>query len=172
LRTANHDALLMDAAKRKGLERLKKSLILAAEDMDQAAAAAEALRTDTSDEEPWTRALEAAMAVCYMRPFMSGAWTLPGKYAPTTRSENELHQRLKALRNKVYAHSDAGARTASMKTVKTSKGIATISYGSAWWAFPDADLHAVQALCHDQRKRFLTEAAAIHVDLEEAGADV
>jgi hypothetical protein len=41
-----------------------------------------------------------------------------------------------------------------MKTVVTSEGIATISYGSAWWAFPVADLHAVQALCHDQRQRF------------------
>jgi hypothetical protein len=29
------------------------------------------------------------------------------------------------------------------------------------------ELHAVQALCHDQRQRFLTDAAAIHVQLEE-----
>jgi hypothetical protein len=74
------------------LEKLKESLILAAEDMDQAAAAAETLRTDTSDDEAWRRALEAAMALCYMRPFTSGAWTLPGKYAPKTRAENELHR--------------------------------------------------------------------------------
>jgi hypothetical protein len=162
----------MDEAKRKGLEKLKESLILAAEDMDQAAAAAGALRTDTSDDEAWRRALEAAMAVCYMRPFTSGAWTLPGKYAPKARAENEFHPRLNELRNKVYAHSEAGGRTASMKTVATSEGIATISYGSAWWAFPVEDLHAVQALCHDQRERFLTDAAAIHVELEEADADV
>ena len=162
----------MDEAKRKGLEKLKVSLILAAEDMDQAASAAEALRTDTSGDEVWTRALEAAMAVCYMRPFTSGAWTLPGKYVPKGRAENGLHRRLHDLRNKVYAHSEAGARTASMKTVATSKGIATISYGSAWWAFPDQDLHAVQALCYDQRQRFLTDAADIHVQLEDADADV
>jgi hypothetical protein len=74
------------------LEKLKESLILAAEDMDQAAAAAETLRTDTSDDEAWRRALEAAMALCYVRPFTSGAWTLPGKYAPKTRAENELHR--------------------------------------------------------------------------------
>ena len=34
----------MDKAKRKGLEKLKESLILAAEDMDQATAAAVALQ--------------------------------------------------------------------------------------------------------------------------------
>jgi len=55
-----------------------------------------------------------------------------------------------------------------MKTVKTSRGIPTISYGSAWWAFPVQELHAVQALCYDQKERFLTDAAAIHVELEEA----
>jgi len=79
---------------------------------------------------------------------------------------------LEDLRNKVYAHSDeASGRSASMKTQATSEGVATISYGSAWWVFPVEDLPAVQALCHDQRERFLTAAAAIHVDLED-DADV
>jgi hypothetical protein len=76
----------MDEAKRKGLEKLKESLILAAEDMDQATAAAVALRTDTSDDDAWTRALETAMAVSYMRPFTTGAWKLPGKYVPRARA--------------------------------------------------------------------------------------
>jgi hypothetical protein len=86
--------------------------------------------------------------------------------------EGELHRRLHDLRNKVYAHSEEGARTASMKTVTTSKGVATLSYGSSWWAFRVEDLPAVQALCHDQRQRFLTDASAIHVELEEADDDV
>jgi hypothetical protein len=34
------------------------------------------------------------------------------------------------------------------------------------------DLPAVQALCHDQRQRFLADASAIHVELERADADV
>jgi hypothetical protein len=54
-----------------------------------------------------------------------------------------------------------------MKTV-TSEDIATISYGSSWWAFPVEELHAVQVLCYDQKERFLTDAAAIHLELEEA----
>jgi hypothetical protein len=53
-----------------------------------------------------------------------------------------------------------------MKTKTTSGDVDTIAYGSVWWAFPVEDLHAVQALCYDQRRRFLTEASAIHVDLE------
>lgn len=158
----------MDEAKRKGLEKLKESLILAAEDMDQATAAAVALRTDTSDDEAWRRALETAMAVSYMRPFTAGAWKLPGKYVPRAKAGNELHRRLDHLRDKVYAHSDeASGRSASMKTVVTSGDIATISYGSSWWAFPVEELHAVQALCYDQKKRFLTDAADFHVELQK-----
>jgi len=41
---------------------------------------------------------------------------------------------------------------------------------STWWAFPVQELHAVQALCYDQRERFLTDAAAILVEIEEADA--
>jgi hypothetical protein len=65
-----------------------------------------ALRTDTSTDEAWRRALETAIAVAYMRPL----------------------------------HHDGSA-----------------------WAFPVQELHAVQALCYDQKERFLTDAAAIHV---------
>jgi len=93
----------MDEAKRKGLERLKESLILAAEDMDQATAAAVALRTDTSDDENWRRALETAIFVSYMRPFTRGAWKLPNKYEPKPGPAGELHRQLHDLRNKVYA---------------------------------------------------------------------
>jgi hypothetical protein len=59
-----------------------------------------------------------------------------------------------------------------MRTVATSTGVETISYGSSWWRFPVSDLHVVQALCHDQRERFLAGAASIHVELEESDADV
>jgi hypothetical protein len=158
----------MDAAKRRGLEKKKVSLILAAEDMDQALAAAVALRADTSTDQAWRRALETAMAVSYMRPFTEGAWQLPDKYAPKGESEKALHRDLKDLRNKVYAHSDAASgRSAWMTTRATSGDAVTIDYGSGWLAFRVENLPAVQALCADQRERFLTDAAAIHVELEE-----
>jgi hypothetical protein len=59
-----------------------------------------------------------------------------------------------------------------MKTVKTSDDIATINYGSGWWPLPGSELPAIQALCHDQRERFLTDAAEIQVELEEDDATV
>jgi hypothetical protein len=160
--------MTMSEAKRNGLEHLRESLLLAAEDMEQAAAAANALRTDTSDDASWRRALEAAMAVCYMRPFTSGEWKLPGKYSPKASPGKELHAELRGLRNKIYAHSEkASGRKASIRTTGTSGDIVSMEYRSGWLAFDVANLHAVQALCHDQRERFLTEAAAIHVELEE-----
>jgi hypothetical protein len=155
-------------AKRKGLEKLKESLILAAEDMQQASRAANALRTDTSDDEAWRRALETAMAVCYMRPLTTGAWKLPNKYVPEASPNRDLHVRLRDLRNEVYAHSDeASGRSASMQTTSTKGDIVSMEYRTAWLAFLVEDLPAVQALCYDQRERFLTDAAAIHVDLQK-----
>jgi hypothetical protein len=123
-------------------------------------------------DDAWTRALETAMAVSYMRPFTTGAWKLPNRYVPKAGAAGELHRALHELRNKVYAHSDKeSGRRASTKTVVTSGDIATISRGSSWWAFRVEDLHAVQALFHDQRQRFLTDAADIHVQLEDVDAD-
>jgi hypothetical protein len=157
----------MDEGKRQGLEKLKESLILAAEDMAQANAAAVALRTDTSDDEVWRRALETAMAVSYMRPFTKGAWTLPAKFRPTSELGRDLHQRLEDLRHKVYAHSDrASGRSASIEVTSSTTGDnVAMTYRSAWLSFPVGDLHTVQALCSDQKNRFLAEAASIHVTL-------
>jgi hypothetical protein len=158
----------MDDAKRAGLEKLIESLLLAAEDMDQATAAATRLREDTSNDAAWRRALETAMAVSYMRPFTTGAWKLPGKYVPKAAPEKDLHRDLKDLRNRVYAHSDeASGRSASMTTKATSGDIVTIEYRSAWLAFRVENLPAVLALFHEQRERFRTDAAAIHVELED-----
>jgi hypothetical protein len=157
----------MDEAKRRGLEKLQESLILAAEDMDQATAAATGLHADTSKDAAWRRALETAMAVSYMRPFTDGAWRLPGKYVPKSSPARDIHRGLKDLRNKVYAHSDQeSGRSAYMKTTGTSGDVISMEYGSEWQAFPVEDLHAVLALFHDQRQRFLTDAAGIHADLE------
>jgi hypothetical protein len=102
-----------------------------------------------------------------MRPFTKGAWTLPAKFEPTSELGKELHERLKDLRNQVYAHSDtASGRSASIEvTSRTTGDNFAMTYRSAWLAFPATDLHAVQALCFDQNQRFLGEAAAIHVTL-------
>jgi hypothetical protein len=48
-----------------------------------------------------------------------------------------------------------------MTTRGTKGDIVTIGYHMGWLAFSVEYLPAVQALCHDQRERFLTDAAAI-----------
>jgi hypothetical protein len=127
----------MDEPKRKGLEALKESLILAAEDMQQAHRAATAMREDTSNDEAWRRSLETSMAVCYMRPFTKGAWKLPSKYVPNVEPNKAVHEGLHALRNKVYAHSDqASGRRATMTTKATNGDLVTIEYETAWLQFP------------------------------------
>lgn len=154
----------MHKTEREKREHLLESLILAAEDMDQALIAAATLRTDTSQDEAWRRSLEAAMAVCYARPFTTGAWRLGARYAPKTSPWQDLHRALLALRKKLYAHSDV-ASGRSARIVVDANGN-PIAYGSNWLAFDLANLHAVQALCHDRRQRFLDEAIEIHIQLE------
>jgi hypothetical protein len=138
-----------------------------------AASAMRARRGSTSSSRTRARSRGSDPACGGGRP-SPGAWIqLPNKYVPKVGAAGELHRALNQLRKKVYAHSDKeSGRSASMKTVATSAGIETISYGSSWWAFRVENLHAVQALCHDQRQRFLKDAAAIHVELEAADAGV
>jgi hypothetical protein len=161
----------MEMAKRRGLETLQEKLLLAVEDMEQANAAATALRADRSDDEAWRRALETAMAVAYMRPFTSGAWKLPARYEPKAGNEGVLHTRLRKLRNEVYAHSDRrSGRSADMSASLRTGNDVLIRYRTGWEAFPVEDLPAVQELVNNQRERFLAGAAAIHVELAEASS--
>jgi len=79
------DRSLSHESERNRLRKLQTVLILAARDiMDQATAAAAALQADKSTNEAYRRALETAMAVCYMRAFTkSSLMTLPAEYVPT-----------------------------------------------------------------------------------------
>jgi hypothetical protein len=55
-----------------------------------------------------------------------------------------------------------------MTTGTTAGDVVTIDYRAGWLAFNVAHLPAVQALCFDQKERFMTDASAIHVELEES----
>ncbi len=55
-----------------------------------------------------------------------------------------------------------------MTTRTTAGDVVTIDYRAGWLAFNVAHLPAVQALCFDQKERFMTDASAIHVELEES----
>jgi Phage integrase family len=108
---------------RNRLVKLQTVLLLAGSDMDQAAAAARALQSET--EYLLARALETAIAVCYMRASTrSSLMTLPPEFVPTGDPDAKIHTELKAVRDKVYAHTDkAGSRSASINVETVADGI-------------------------------------------------
>ena len=50
------------------------------------------------------RVLTTAMVVAYMRPFTGDELVAPKDFIPTEGPDAELHEYLRWLRNKVYAH--------------------------------------------------------------------
>ena len=98
----------MHGSERNRREKLKTVLPLAARDMEQAAAAARALYEDEREDEAFRRALETAMAVCYMRPFTRSTWlTLPQEYIAKRGSVDlGFHMALHDLRDQTHAHTD------------------------------------------------------------------
>ena len=64
---------------------------------------------------------------------------------------------------------EESGRTATMEMWSDGE-VVRIGYRSGWVAFPVEDLHAVQALCHDQRERFRQEALDIFLELNAQGA--
>jgi hypothetical protein len=96
------------ASEVNGLIREIRAVALAASDMRQAAAAAEALANEHQNVH-LMRALETAVVVSYWRPFASGnAVRLdPAEWTPQDPQEIAAHETLKALRDKVYAHTDS-----------------------------------------------------------------
>jgi hypothetical protein len=147
------------------VQRQVRVFVLAASDMNQAAAAARALASEENDHD-LMRALETAMAVCYARPFRpprsSGLGHLdPRKWAPDERM-SWLHAELLALRNHTYAHTDeASGRDAS--TVDFDPDGEAAIWREEWNAFPREWLPDVITMCHGQAGRFGGAAAALLV---------
>jgi hypothetical protein len=97
------------------LEKLKTALLLAAFDMDQAAAAARALRSEAHDV-PLMHALESAIAVCYSRAFSQSTLVrLTDGHKPIAPADVELHEFLVDRRNKAYAHTDRKERPSGFR---------------------------------------------------------
>jgi hypothetical protein len=98
----------VDQSERNRLRKLEQALLLAVSDMEQAIAAAQALTVETDGRR--ARALETAIAVCYMRPFTGRRPVrLPDEYVPSAPLDAQGHAELKTPRNKVYAHTDRAA---------------------------------------------------------------
>jgi hypothetical protein len=126
--TAENDPVRVDLhPSEQNRKKLQTVLLLAGSDMDQAAAAARALQTEM--EYLLARALETAIAVCYMRPFTRSAMTLPDSFVPTTEPDAGYHAEFKTLRDKVCAHTDkASGRSASMNVETATDGVVRLAY--------------------------------------------
>jgi hypothetical protein len=108
----------MHISERNRYVKLQRVLLLAASDMEQTIAAANAL--DHEEDYQLARALETAMATCYARGFTTSTlMTLPREYRPTDPGDADLHKKLHDLRDNTYAHTDkeSGRTTDSMTIV-------------------------------------------------------
>ena len=147
-------------------------LALASVDMRQAAAAARLLESRVELKE--ARALEAAIAVCYWRPF--SARNLKGrlrkKWRPTDERGREIHSYLRGLRNTVYAHTDpSGGRVVGMTYTRDDDGtLAPLSVEELSRTFPRDRLPAIIETCEAQADRFLN--AALHAGLRDAASQL
>jgi hypothetical protein len=150
------------------LEKLKTALLLAAFDMDQAAAAARALRSEAHDV-PLMHALESAIAVCYSRAFSQSTLVrLTDGHKPIAPADVELHEFLVERRNKAYAHTDRKSGRAASVRVVGDAGALELKF--QWLAFPRERIQPVVDLCERQKERFLSEAVAIQAQLDAAAA--
>lgn len=150
--------------------KLQSALLLAASDMDQAAAAARALEAETDYN--LARALETAIAVCYARAFTQSSLFKLNRdtYEPPDPRLAELHKELFNVRDKVYAHTDKeGGRSATV-LVRTSPvelpGTVDFYRQEDWVPMPREVLPVALELFEVQRKRFHNEAGKIQLWLD------
>jgi hypothetical protein len=151
----------------EGLQKKALSLYLAASDMEQAIAAAEALDAESENLE-LMRALETAIAACYARPFTKGSMVdrLKASKWVSAGADRQLHDALMELRNQVYAHTDVSSgRKASTEQVTLSDGTVTTTYSEGWWAFPREWIPPLVKQCREQAQQFRAAAAKVEAEL-------
>jgi hypothetical protein len=148
-------------------KKRQQVLLLAAWDMQQAEAAARALQAETENL-PLMRALETAMAVCYVRAFTpSTLGTLPSQYVPTTPPDSDLHNWFRERRDKEYAHTDKkSSRSASIKVVSWTGDVANLEWHEQWDAFPRKLIAPAIDLFQRQYDRLRLDGAKIQVFLD------
>jgi len=151
-------------------KKLQQVLLLAAWDMQQAEAAARALEAET-ESLPLMRALETAMAVCYIRAFTpSTLGTLSSQYVPTTPPDSDLHHWFHERRNREYAHTDKkSSRTASIEVVSWTGDVVNVVWHEQWDAFDRELIASAIDLFQRQRDRLRRDGAKIQVLLDGEG---
>jgi hypothetical protein len=154
----------------------QQARLLAAEDMEQAAASARALG-DGANDVHLTRALETALAVSYARAFTQGSLLRLDRadYRPCDPTLADLHDELIRLRDKVYAHTDKASGRSTTVTTTTSIGrraegdteiTIEMEYREEWPPFRREAISDAPRLFEGQRDRLLSEAADRQVRLE------
>jgi hypothetical protein len=155
---------------RNRLLKIQRALLLAASDMEQAAAAARALEGE-ADDHNLMRALETAIAVCYARAFTQSSLHRLNReeYEPSAAPLAELHRTLCQLRDEVYAHTDkTGGRSASLLVNAPVRLPGRIDFvrHEEWKPLSRAALPAALELFELQRQRFHEEAGKIQLYLD------
>src|SRR5919109_82743 len=123
----------MPESERNRLIKLRRALLLAVSDMEQAIRAAQVLVLE-EDDGRLARALETAFSVTYMRPFTQGSLgQLPAEYVPNAGGGEDVHAKLKDLRDKVYAHTDEESGRYAFVTATARQGnTVTIDFRESW----------------------------------------
>ena len=158
----------MDESERNRLLKQQKAVLLAASDMEEAAAAARALVG--IEDGPLAHALETAIIVCYARPFTTGDRRVPRGFDELdSESDASLHAELKKLRDEAYAHTDEGSgrEIARYAITERGDGTAEISYWEARLPIERESLPLVISLCERQAERM--KSAAIRLQLMLTG---
>jgi hypothetical protein len=153
----------MDDSERRRLRKLLPALVLAAQDMDQAGAAARALRDDEFSALQVARVLETGMAVCYLRPFTKGNPVVLSEYEPTEGPDAALHEELHRLRRKRLARTEQGEWFTI--TLPHSEIEDWASFRDVYDPFPRDRLPAVIDLCDRLGHRMLVDARRVWIDL-------
>lgn len=145
-----------------------KRLLLAAQDMNDCAAAAELLtRIEPS---PLARALETAIVICYTRPWgrTNTIGALEHEWLPDTPGGMSLHEDLQRLRNKVYAHSDEDVESRGIQDVSHLLGGEQPVFAPVWRPLEPGVVTQIIGLAEAQRERFLQGAGELNATLADS----
>jgi hypothetical protein len=153
----------MSESKREGMQRQVGALVLASQDMKEAAAAAR--KYPATGDFHLGRALTTAFVVAYARAFtQSTLQTLSrDKFRPADPRLAELHKSLLALRKTRYAHTDEQSGREPIIDLQAEYPYA----GERYVPFPRADVPDVLRLFEIQDSQFMEKAAALQAELDQ-----
>lgn len=153
-------------SERNKLLKYQRALLLASSDMTQAIAAARALQTE--EDGTLSRVFETAMVISFMRPFTGSLKMPPGFYElPPGSHEERLYAEVKALRDKVYAHTDEGTgRQAGPIQIQSGTEMVNLSWNEAWAPLPRGELEFFIGVCEAIKEEMNLVAGKAQVILD------